>query len=412
MEEKFFIELRSNIIDSLSEKILTDGELGNIDKLLSGYDFIVSKKKDRIYRKTCSGKNSYKKNFLLEIFFQTQFSRIIELLSGIADAKKQNLTLNEAILCRSLYETLTQFFYFLRQIEKDISNKNYKDFHFKLWSTFGSIRDEDEDMKKKSDKDIEGWRHDHIRLRKLTHVNDALRYYKENSRNLEGIKLNEEIYNKYFSDENYINAFFEGKIPFKKENKRFIEILLKENYSSEEDMQQNREGVRKSITALAMDYEYRKASQITHPNPLGTYEMYRDINPRDLKYKEVKDEVYKIRDINNSDFNSHHMAFSKHLLFELMNAKSSIEFHEDFMKKNYAQFIKDIEQLDSSDYFDGDDLYLENLQKEGKKYSKLFQINSNLTTLRLIWLHQFMGENKIYIESQGLMAFMLRYFIC
>lgn len=398
-DNSFHNELRNNIIKTANFNLSKKGK-ENIDLLLSGYDFIVENKKDALFRKPYLGKNIYDKNFLIDVSIQTHYSRITELLFGISDTHKNKLSLNRMILCRSLYETLVEFFYFLRTLEKHILENNFKEFQFRLWQTWGIINYRQENEIKEKGDSADDYFYDYIRVNKLHHINDALRFYKNNSRKILEIKKNEKVFEKYFSLNDIFKDISEDDNFVKGKNSEFLSDLKYDaEYFHIDD----------EFSAEFIDNTYQIASQTAHPNPMGTFYTYKELNQNSIDMKYWFTERYKFRDIDDQDFYTHKSRYFIALLCELINLKASIQYHNDFMDKNYSSFIEKMKEsnLNKNEVLNLYDIDTDTLNK----FARISNVDKKLLKVKKFLLMEFLYENKIDTADRGVLLYFMRYFL-
>lgn len=189
-----------------------------IDSILEGFDYIILNKKEKILDSDYKKKD---KNYDLDIYLNSQFWRMEHLIIGSISSWKEDNLLSGVVNSRHLYETIVHVFYLIDHLKEYINQNKHKEYFFLLWNFAYSVMSDfllDEDKEQILDDDV-------IKplVDRLPHINESLRYY-----------INK--------------ANFFMKEEFKDE-------FEKENYTP-------------------ADSTYRAASQVAHPNAIGSLHFY------------------------------------------------------------------------------------------------------------------------------------------
>jgi hypothetical protein len=144
------------------------------DGILEGYDFFSDHRQKKLIRSV--DHRRYKKCYDLDLYLNGICWRITELVRALASLWATDNQLSVAIVARHIYETLAHLFYFLRKLDGYLEAGEGKEFFQLIWSFgFGTNWDyqlNPEDVRREyADKTLH--------VEKVHHINKSLEYFRK-----------------------------------------------------------------------------------------------------------------------------------------------------------------------------------------------------------------------------------------
>ena len=160
----------------LSSYVPTLSHHNLLSSSLFGYDFIISKKKDKLSHYEYS---NLKRCYELDYYLNANFWRLSNLIDGAIISWKADNLLSGIINLRHLYETIVHMFYLIKKLETHLKAQDGEKFYHLLWTFTFSFTEYLPKLKEEfNEPEL---------VTKLPHINDSLRFYLKESDTLSKI---------------------------------------------------------------------------------------------------------------------------------------------------------------------------------------------------------------------------------